>query len=691
MLPSPDIPSSGPTNPDDAARLSRERREREMGGNTYSADARGHALEETLRTTDNPFVPWDITLENLKGYANTEFVPEPERYYEMDALLKTLKERGRELGYSKNDLIIKGYLSIANGTPVFLEKGYELRRKPIQVERPVRVFRDEEGKVVTESELVQTEIPILGEDSERRESSKAFLQAYNLGQIHKLQISKHQHYAKNIENITGLAEEAYLGDHITEKGLELLFNTPGTVDTPKRTVMGVGYKEGREMGDMYFTTIFLYELVGSCEKKDEFLALRNTPGYFEFLFPDSRPDFVSEKERFWVGDANKWIDESHHTAHSYETEAKSGLRGVLTSHGNIFAHFDVRAYEETRNAVRVFLGGGKEKFFYGGKENEFNGGDKDPENKDVKFVEDFILKEYKYYGMASDNGVETYSTDPNENKLNLKDWAERVKGTPSEGKIVVSEMGADSSDDYVKMETGKFMRVYFQKGRDAGPAKLVFDLDIRFTTSLIRAIGFNMGFGKRSMRELMTGAYVWKEGKKINEVAEKPVKFGDLPWWTAGRRVLQSIGLTKFMGGRGGENPGVFHILQKENLRLESLTDEGWWLDLDKKVQLSAGNSAVVTRGEYRRYPQEEVVHNMQKQVSIDALTAVVRAIESYTQHATLDTNPAIGTGTYSHESQISLINHAIRRFNERTGYNIPAIKLETKTKPRELDTLLKE
>lgn len=666
--------------PDEAARLSRER---ENGSNSSwrSPDARGSSTIESLRSTENETRPWEVGFKIFTKYSREDIVPEEEKYYGIDRHLDIMWDRGTALSLGLDDLKKRGIISFSNNNEIVAkEDGYELGRRTLTKEIPRRIVRDKDDNVLqTESELVEVEVPYFGSDEERRSLSEKFLTSYDLLQILKLQTEKHRFYKKNIENITGLAEEHYLGEHITMRALKAMFNMPGTIDTPKETITGVKYKVDKEGGSIGHTMFMLYELVGNCEKKADFLALRDTPGYFKYLFPESQRGRagISEKEKFFIGNPYEWEDEDKHEPNTYKKETEDGKRGFLTRHGNIFARFDEKQYQDIRNVVRTFLGGGKRNFL--DSNIEYNLEDF-RENQDVYVQESFFLNEFKYFGEASDVGIEEYVFDLKKEKLKpihdqnleLIEWAERMESAGVlEKKIVISEMGGDVSDDYIKLVPGAFMRVYFEKGRDAGALKVIFKLDVRLHTTLTRGISMNVKFGdrevKRSIKELMWGSF---------EKAEEAMFIGDMPLLQAGRRGLQRIGLTTFMGGRGGDSPGVFHILQKTNLNLESLTDENWWLDFHKKIQLSAGNSAVVTRGEWRKYEGDAgklAVARMQKEAVVKILTSLVKNLESYTQHATTNTNKNIKTGALT-LSRVELINHAIRRFNQRTGLEVPIV-----------------
>lgn len=668
-------------SPEDANRLGRERIEG-LRGALYSSDVRGYSLEETLRTTENPNEVWAATLEAIKNFHSYDMVPEEQRYYEPDRVLNVLQNRAFALSLSREELQKRGKVIFHDDDTVNIkEKGYELGRRTVTVERPVRIEKDRAGTVVrTLVRPTEIDIPYFGTNEERKEMFKVFKNSYELMQIYINQISHQRIYRGNIENLTGLVEDMYLGGQMSGEAFGKILNTPGTTDSPKETITRSKYKENVEIGQMVWRTWFLYKLIGSCEKKDEFLALRNTPGYFKFLFPESTPDKISNMEDLFIGNPSTWTSKETHTANSYKNPREK--RGSLTKYGNIFAHFSGSDYESVRKAVRVFLGGGdKQEFGFPVEVNTTSEIVKFwEENPDVKFAEDFGLCFFKYWGEASEVGTEIYNFNPREkNDHKIVAFAKRLEGTPGQGKVVITEMGADTTDDYVKLRPYLFMRDYWQKGRDAGPIKIIFnpDYEIPLVTGFMEGIVFKISDKKeRSFIEMLTGAY---SGRTSN-IQEIPMDPTDLDCISLGRRAFQKFALQYFMGGRGGDSPGIFHLLQKTNLRLESATDENWWLDVNKKIQLSAGVDAVVINGKYRTHDEDDIA-TKKENASVKILTALVENIESYTQHAPETSTAGGRTGILS-PSLVNKINHALNRFNERTGLKIRLVKLSRGEEP---------
>ena len=588
----PDATPGGPPTQPDATQRAREYGEwlnaQERGERGF--DTRGRAMEEVLRTAENPTQVLFATREIMGAFEEASYYCESGRSpYSLEQPIAVTQDRRDALSKDTQLLLSLGIIDkpvrLGNGEtePLWVRQnvGFCIGVRTVMVEGAGRqtVYDPDKKSFVSLRVPSQETFGYLGTKVERKILADALDKSYGEMVVRKCITDAWNRYKGNTEYLTGIAA-FYFNEWIKPRGMELLFNLPGTRGCPDRTATGVEYKKGAEVGQMIDTAMRLYMVGGLAERKGKMLALMERPGFIQFLFKDNQ-----DQIRRWIGNPEGWVDDNKRFAmkngkkdagesKKIATVTERASRGLLTKFGNVWVDPGVDNFNEYRLNVRKFIGNGR------------------PDDPNVILAEDYAYKLFRIFGTSTEFGWQDYPS-------------EQFQINPSSC-VVDSDMGTFTSDDRIKTAWPEvFRKLYAEKGpgRDIGPAATLgkyegFTTDFLDTLTLKNSIGLT-----RTWYEAMWG---YNAGDGL--AAENPIRLGEINYSKLADRFMNSYFLRIYMAGQ--EKTGTYPRIMETSWDPRDLTNDEYYRKFIKAVQVGVVQPMYVSRqyGGYRTAPSNSTI-----------------------------------------------------------------------------------
>ena len=625
-----------------------ERREHEEYSQAQSQERyrKGYAFTETLKLSERPNTIRLAAGEFMSLYEDIRYSTENYRSrFNLGRIVDEISDRGRALSLSHQELqdwevVTKIYEDQTGEVEV---PGFALGERRKKEEKRVGYSKDKGGNIIREDwRVIETIVPYIGTEQERGENREALedaeVEIIVAGVLHDAYVF----HDKNSENLAGLGE-TYLHHLLTGEALEKFFNSPAV--WPEGEVRTGGGVELKSVGEMYDTALRVWEVViGLSEKPNELQSFRERPGW-QYLFPGSTKDTITNEERKWVGDVSKWhrgyrVDEKGKIEEvresnskgfrkpifdkDYENELRERRkklkeggdterkrspeeelreieeelreieeereepRGLLTNFGNIIAHthgyLQPEKLEELREEIRRFLGGGE--------------GSTPQLKRIVKRAEERAFRLSRTWGSADGRGWEIYLT--------------RKNGKP-EYKLQM-DMGPGIGSDYLKiMKPTLYRWKNAARRRDAG-AVYTRARYKSFMEPLTRTLSYKSDIEghdypkQRTIEELLWGYSKQEKQEGKPELPKEPAhRYGEIEWRKFGNYAESNFFLRPFMIAR--EKVGVYDLTRKADWtakELYDMTNHDWWEQYMKRIQVGL-TSSVIAKGAFRGKNESEI------------------------------------------------------------------------------------
>jgi hypothetical protein len=570
----------------------------------------GMALTETLRTSEDPeLIRW-AAAEFMGLFERIELSTENfGSKYDLDRIASQIRERAFTLGLSRQELQERGIVKKVNtdNTAEVKESGYALGEREKEDKQKAYEEKDAQGRVIKETyRIVETRVPYLGTDEERKNVSEALEDAYAQIVMRGILHLAYIFHEKNSENLIGLAER-YLHHHLTAEAVTRFFKYPA-IWTKENSAKTAGGVEVKGLGHMTAMAMRLWDVViGLSEKPAELQFYRRRPGW-KLLFPGSTPEEPAKAEKEWVGDVenwhrgwkwdgsnSKWIVAEPGKAGLRRKDDLGGeaeLRGPLAIFGNVTA----RDYDPVKVEGGIDEDGNEvlgtrewiRRFLYGGNENP-----PDEIKRAAKMAEENAFRLMRLWGTADRRGWEIYVDD---------------KGLPE----LEMSMGPGIGSDYSKLM--KVMFYYWKnqtRRRDAGPLATRSRYG-ELVVSLPQILAYKGKVGEtkvlRTVDEWLWGyPAILDENGNIVEPEEPAYEMDQIRWGAYGRYLETAFYVKSFMLGR--EKVGVYDLIRKTDWSVKDLyelADFGFWENLMKRVAVGIGKETVA-KGVYKGKTEEQV------------------------------------------------------------------------------------
>ncbi|MEK9178605.1 MAG: hypothetical protein AAB801_02380 [Patescibacteria group bacterium] len=495
-------------------------------------------------------------------------------------------------------------------------------------------YKEEGGRRLPDANSINSfrkidlSISYFGDLKEREEASKEFANIRHEMLARNLILESFGKYIYFREANQKLVESLYFGSALSNEGLAIVFNLPSREGAAKETATGVKVES---LGRKIATAYRLYLLNSRCEKTTRFRETMSRPGFEKFLFPKNPEQ--AELIKKWLGEPNGWEKEAlirkpddtwdktgTRTSETLAKERRDGKRGKLTQK-NIFAEGDTYFEGQLHDAIEEFIGG-KE----GATDEE-----RYVNKQEAETARRIAYRFFRLSLSADVEGIEIYKRKDDDPVKNYGEY------DPFPGYEVSFENGPAASDLGKEAHPWAYIWKSYGKGRDfSTPTGLLISpkLFSRLAVDFFHHIYFKceintdkgIVYEDRSIDEVMWGneAGGVSPSDGGNYLEEKPVDLPDIPWTGIENlndpaeqlkavdnglpvgglhsEIMKNLYLTCFMAGREG---GVFDLMQKTDVRIEELLDEGWWLKFWKMLDVGIKKS-IALEGEFKGVSKEE-------------------------------------------------------------------------------------